>query len=110
MASPRTPFLTQVKTIAQNTGTITVTPYDSGLIIMGNTAAMTVTLPLASSAAGVALQFIKTTTNAAAITLDGAGSETINGATSYASMDAQWDSVEIVCNGTAWFVVDQKIA
>jgi len=110
MSAPRTPYLTQVKSVTETTGTITLTPYDSGVVIIGNTATMNVTLPPAASCNGVQYQFIKTTTNAAAITVDGNASETINGATSYASMDAQYDSVEIVCNGSAWFVVDAKIS
>jgi len=98
----RSPFLTPVKTIVAAT---TLTPNDSGVILVGNTGTMTITLPPAAVSAGVNYKFIKTTAAASAITLDGNASETINGATTSALMNAQWESTEIVCDGSAWYIV-----
>jgi len=38
------------------------------------------------------------------VVIDGASSETIDGATTF-TMDIQYESVTLVCNGSAWFIV-----
>ena len=97
----RSPVLVPVKSIAAAT---TLSPGDSGVILVANTGAMTITLPPAAVSRGVNYKFIKTTA-ASAITLDGNASETINGATTSALMNAQWEATEIVCDGSAWYIV-----
>jgi hypothetical protein len=91
-------------------GNATVTVAQAGVLVVSNSGTMTLTLPTAASAAGLEFTFIKATAAAWAITLDGDASETINGATTLATMDAQYDTITIVSNGTAWFVTHRIIA
>ncbi len=46
----------------------------------------------------------KTDVSANAVTIDGNGAETIDGATTQ-SLPAQYDSMEVVTNGTEWFII-----
>lgn len=111
MAAPRTPYKENIKSITVTaTGSTYLNEYDSGVVFVSNTTTHSIMLPPVASSAGVRFQFCKVSTHTLAITLDANGSETINGAATYASMDAAYDSAEVVCNGSAWFVVDAKIA
>lgn len=100
-----------VKTLAA-TGNQTLTTADLGkLILMPNTAGHTLTLPSAADCAGNGFTFKKTTADAQAITITRAGSDTIDGATTFASCDAQYDTVSIVSDGgTAWHITGKAIA
>lgn len=80
-------------------------------LLIANTAARTLTLPpVASVRAGGWLRVIKTSAAAAAVTLDGNASETIDGATTLATIDAIYDVAHLVCTGTEWVVVSRDIA
>ena len=80
-------------------------------LIAPNTAALTVTLPsVAAVPPGTLLRVRKTTADAAAITLDAAGSETIAGATTHAAIDAANDTALFQSTGAAWVLVDASIA
>lgn len=103
----KAPKIHQTRTL---TAAATLEPVDSGVIFLNNSGTFTVTLPPAAVSAGVWFQFVKVSSAAAAVTLDGNASETINGSTTFASIDAQYDAATIVCNGTAWFIADSKIA
>lgn len=94
------------------TGAQTITKYDlNKTIIVPNTAALTLTLPaVADTQAGDRLTFVKSTSDAFAITLDGNASETIDGATTYAALDAQFDCVTIVSTGSAWVILNRDVA
>jgi hypothetical protein len=97
-----------VKTLHATTTPQALTTADLGkLVIAPNTGAITVTLPAAADCAGGTLMFKKTTADALAVTLDGAGAETIDGAATNAAMDAQYDTLTIVCDGLAWYIVEQ---
>lgn len=80
------------------------------LILVPNTGAKTLTLPAAADCAGATLTFKKTTSDAQAITLDGNASETIDGATTNATMDAGQDMLSITCDGSNWHITAAKIA
>lgn len=88
----------------------TLLPTDAGIVYVANTANMIVTLPPAASGAGLEFTFMKTTTAANAVTIDGYGAETVNGSANYASIDAQYDSATLASNGSAWFITSAKIA
>lgn len=94
------------------TGAQSLTVHDLGkTIFLPNTAAFTLTLPaVADCEVGTGFRFVKTTSDAAAVTLDGNASETIDGATTYAAMDAQYDCATIVSDGTAWIITSRDIA
>lgn len=94
------------------TGAQSITRYDlNKTIFIPNTAAFTITLPaVAGTQAGDFLTFVKTTADAFAATLDGDGSETIDGAATLATIDAQYDTATLVSTGSAWIVVSRDIA
>jgi len=101
-----------IKTMAA-TGTQDLSTFDLGkLIIVPNTAALTLTLPLAADAAGESISVMKTTAAGAgtAVTVDGNGAETINGSATHAALDAQYDIATYTSTGTAWLITDAAIA
>jgi hypothetical protein len=73
----------------------------------GGAGGITLTLPAVASSQYKTYQVVKVDAGAGAVTLDGDGSETINGATTYA-LSAQYDAVTIWCDGTEWFVLGTK--
>jgi hypothetical protein len=63
---------------------------------------ITITLPTASANTGRRL-IVKVTHAGGAVTVNGEGSETIDGATTFV-MQSQYDFLDITCNGTTWFI------
>lgn len=94
------------------TATTTLTLFDLNKIIsIANSGTMTVNLPaVASVPDGSKFRFVKTSAAAAAITVDGNASEAIDGSTTHALMDAQYDTIEIVKLGSQWYILNSKIA
>lgn len=66
------------------------------------TGTFTVTLPPAATAAGRVYHVVNVSTGI--ITVDGSGSETINGATTL-SLAHQYDAAALHCNGTGWYLI-----
>lgn len=101
-----------VSRVMAATGAQTLTKFDlNKTIIVPNTAALAITLPaVASTQAGDTLTFVKTTTDAQAITLTGNGSENIDGSNTLATLDAYYDTACLVSNGTFWTVLYRDIA
>jgi hypothetical protein len=93
------------------TGAQSLTKYDlNKTILLPNTGAYSITLPaVADTQAGDRLTFLKTTADAAAVTLDGNASETIDGATTLATIDAANDTAVLVSTGSAWVVLSRDI-
>lgn len=81
------------------------------VLLMGNTAARTLTLPSAATArAGAWVRIVKTSSALFAITIDPSGVETIDGAANLASVDAQYDCLHAICTGSEWIVLSRDIA
>lgn len=99
-----------IRTMAA-TGAQSLTVWDIGkTIVVPNTATLTITLPaVASAKSGGRLQVVKTV-DANAITLDGADSEEIDAATTLATLDAIYDTAELMNTGTRWVVLNRDIA
>lgn len=75
------------------------------LIIADATAgAITMTLPPAALLSGRIYVFKRINSGANAVIVDPSGAETIDGAATY-TLSAQWNSVTIMSNGTAWFII-----
>jgi hypothetical protein len=80
-------------------------------LLIANTAARTLTLPaVATVRAGGWLRVVKTNAVAQAVTLDGNGAENIDGAATYAALDAQYDAVLLLCTGTEWIILSRDVA
>lgn len=80
-------------------------------ILAPNTGAFTLTLPsVADVPAGSRFTIRKTTADAHAVTLDGAGSETVGGSATFATIDASGDRATFQSDGSAWVLVTSTIA
>jgi hypothetical protein len=66
--------------------------------------AITMTLPAAASSTGRRYFIKKVDVSANAVTVDGNGAETIDGSAT-AVLASQYDSIEIVCDGTQWWII-----
>lgn len=88
---------------AVRTETTTYTAAHDDFVILGNhaTTAFTITLPAAADVTGERF-FIKNI-NAAAVTVDGAGAETIDDQTTV--ILSQYDSILVVSDGTEWWII-----
>jgi hypothetical protein len=69
----------------------------------GGAGGITLTLPAVASMQYKTFTVVKVDAGAGAVTLDGSGAETINGATTYA-LAAQWNRVTLWCDGAGWIV------
>lgn len=98
-----------IVTLADAAATLTTAHLDKVLLIP-NTAARTLTLPAAADCAGRFLTVKKTSADAFAVTIDGAGAETIDGAATFAAQDAAYDTVTILSDGTGWHIISKMIA
>ena len=99
-----------VKSLADAAATLTLDDINHVLII-ANTAARTLTLPAVSTVrAGGWIRVVKTSAAAFAVTLDANASETIDGATTLATIDAQFDVAHLLCTGSEWIVLSRDIA
>lgn len=95
------------------TGAQSLTKYDlNKTIFVPNTAALTLTLPaVADTQAGDTLKIVKShASDTNAVTLDGNASETIDGGATLATLDAPYDTAELVSTGAAWIVRNRDIA
>lgn len=94
------------------TGAQSLTIFDLGkTIFVPNTAALTITLPaIAECEVGSGFQVVKNSADAEIVTLDGNASETIDGATTLATIDANYDCAKLVSTGTAWVITSRDIA
>ena len=101
-----TNWQTSLPFTSSKTGAYTVTTGDEGDMVLcdATSGAFTVTLPAAATAGdGFAVRIKKTDSSTNIVTVDGNGSETIDGATTYLLYN-QYDSVHMVCDGSNWHV------
>ncbi|MCA9130694.1 MAG: hypothetical protein KDB22_26585 [Planctomycetales bacterium] len=77
---------------------------DKGVFVDATSAAVTITLPTAASSSGLDFLIKKIDSSANAVTIDGDGSETIDGATTKV-LSSQYDSAGVVSDGTQFWVV-----
>lgn len=71
---------------------------------------ITITLPSITTNCGLWYEFVKTNADATAGTLDGDGTETINGAATNTEMNAQWDSMKIQACDDGWRIIHKNIS
>ena len=83
------------------TGSATLVTTQSGVVLVNNAAAATVTLPAAASSTGLTFTIKRLTANA--VTVASAGG-TIDGAATQA-LAAQYDFITVVSDGTNWYIV-----
>ncbi len=100
------PFL-GFETLADAAATLTTSQLDKVLLITPTTG-RTLTLPPAADCTG--RTFTVVVLAAFAVTADGDGAETINGATTFAAADAAYDTFTILSTGAAWIITRKIIA
>ncbi|MCA9333613.1 hypothetical protein KC963_01040 [Candidatus Saccharibacteria bacterium] len=89
---------------ATKTSNYTVTTSDTVLLADAASGNITITLPAASSSSGYRF-FIKRIDNSGnTVTVQRAGSDTIDGATSQ-TLDLQYTSITVVSNGSNWYII-----
>lgn len=103
-----TAFL-KLANIATKTTTYTAVANDLILLVDTSGGAWTLTLPAAAGVAGQILIIKKTDAAANALTIDGNGAETIDGAATNAEIDAQYDMLWLLCDGTEWHIIGRWI-
>lgn len=74
------------------------------LICDASGGAITMTLPPAALVPGRIYAFKRINAGANQVVVDGYGAETIDGAATH-TLTPQWNSVTIMSNGTAWFIL-----
>jgi hypothetical protein len=87
--------------VVSTSGDITLDDTRSVILVSASGAARTVTLPSAVSIPGRWYLVKKTDASANTVTIDGDGSETIDGATTLV-LDTQYESTIIISNGSGW--------
>jgi len=92
--------------LVTKTAAYTATLADNVILANGNTGAFTVTLPAASGNEDKVYTIVNIGTSNS-ITVDGDGSEQIQGATTI-TLTNQYDYVSIVCIGTAWLITSSS--
>ena len=73
-----------------------------GVLLCNNTTSATITLPLASTNSGRIITVKKI--NSGAVTIDGNGTETIDGALTK-SLAALYDALRLICDGSNWHII-----
>jgi hypothetical protein len=76
---------------------------DRVIAATGGAGGITLTLPAVASMQYKTFTVVKVDSGAGAVTLDGSGAETINGAATYA-LATQWTKVTVWCDGAQWIV------
>ncbi len=99
----------QQKTVSTTT-LLALSDMDS--TVFGDTqgGAFSITLPAVATCLGRRLTFIRAGSGTNALTIDGDSSETIDGSTTHASMDAARDTITIEAAAAGWFIVAARIA
>ena len=81
------------------------TASDEGIIIANaTTGGVTITLPTASAASDRLYYIKKIDSSTNSVTIDGAGSETIDDGTT-AVLSNQYEAVRLVSDGTEWWII-----
>jgi len=96
-------------TVTTETGNATLTVAEGGIILANSSGgAFTLTLPAAATSSGLwyTVKFIDSGTNI--VTLDGNAAETIDGAGTNTELDAQYDYITIVCDGSNWHIIAEE--
>jgi len=103
--APGTSLNTYISHVAKTADyTVTDTDGESVILVDASSAAVTITLPTAADNSGRVLHIKKTDSSSNAVTVDGEGSETIDGATTQV-ITSQYDDVRIVCDASNWHIL-----
>lgn len=91
-------------TVSTITASATLTTSQTVVLCDATSGAITATLPAAAGNTGKRYFIKKTDSSANAVTVDGNGAETIDD-TATQVLASQYDSIEIVSDGTEWWII-----
>jgi hypothetical protein len=94
--------------VVTKTSAYTATVNDDVILCSASGGAFTITLPAAATRTGKFLWIKKTDSTFSAVTVDGNGSETINGALT-TTLNTQYEGIQIVSDGSNWTIIDRLI-
>lgn len=101
--------ISDTSAVSSSPYTVLTTDKAKTLLVDGTSGPIIINLLAAATAGdGFVLTVKKIDSTSSTITLDGDGSETIDGALTFA-MGVQNQAVEIVCNGTGWYIRDSYV-
>lgn len=92
-----------VVSIVTKTGDYTLTTSDDVVLVDASGGNRTITLPAVSGIAGTVYEVKKIDSSGNTVTLDGNGSETIDGQTTQV-ITAQYTSITVITDGSAWYI------
>ena len=84
--------------------TTTITTSDYAILANSTAVAISVTLPAASTVTGRIFFIKRVNAGANSVAVNPVGGETIDGGP-FHSLTAQWARIEIISNGSAWFII-----
>ena len=94
-----------IKRITTKTGAATLVVGEAGLLLVLASSPHTLELPPAASVVGLEFWIIKTDDNTNLVTIDGNGSETINGELIWVGLSFQWAFLHIKSDGSNWIIL-----
>lgn len=94
-----------IKRITTKTGAATLAVGEAGLILVTAESSHILELPLAATVAGLEFWIVKTDDNTYRITIDGSGSEKINGELTWKGLNFQWAFLHIKSTGSNWVIL-----
>ncbi len=94
----------QVTLAIRSVTTATTLASTDGLILAGGTSDYTIALPAASTVANKVFYIKKTSTESYTLTIDGNGTETIDGNTTV-ELVSQYDTLTIISDGSNWYII-----
>lgn len=97
-------MMNRAEAVATVTGATTLDTSHSVVLADASGGAFTIALPKAGAFAGRLFQIKKVDSSANAVTIDGDGSETIDGAATYA-LATQYQAVALLSDGTNWLLL-----
>lgn len=95
------------KNVTTETSAYTATASDDVILCDDTSASFTVTLPTAVGIIGKEYTFIKINSSSNEVTIDGDGSETINGNTT-TTINTQYEKLTIISDGTNWYIEERN--
>lgn len=97
-------FEYELRTVSSD---VTLTASDSVVLCSASSAAFTVTLPSAVGLTGHMFYIKKTDSSLNGVTIDGSGSQTIDGAATYV-LRTQYECIQITSDGSNWVIVESN--
>ena len=93
-----------IPNVITKTAAYTATDSDAIILCDASSGAFTLTLPTAAERSGKSYTIKKTDSSANIVTIDGDGSETIDGELTQ-TLSAQDDSISVISDGTNWSII-----